>query len=66
MVKEKLDPEFNDSLDRFIQAAQTQKGPLNQMVPVKDYNGDLTSKQSGSLSSELVKKKGFEFKGELD
>lgn len=45
-------PEAKEALDRFKMEAATEVG-----VPLKQgYNGDLTSKQAGSIGGQMVKK----------
>ena len=45
-------PEAKDAMNRFKQEVASEIG-----VPLKDgYNGELTSKQAGSIGSEMVKK----------
>ena len=45
-------PEAKDAMKRFKEEVASELG-----VPLKDgYNGDLTSKQSGSIGGEMVKK----------
>lgn len=45
-------PEAKDAMKRFKEEVASELG-----VPLKDgYNGDLTSKQAGSIGGEVVKK----------
>ena len=45
-------PEAKDAMKRFKEDVASELG-----VPLKDgYNGDLTSKQAGSIGGEMVKK----------
>lgn len=45
-------PEAEDAMKRFKEEVASELG-----VPLKDgYNGDLTSKQAGSIGGEMVKK----------
>ena len=45
-------PEAKDAMKRFKEEVASGLG-----VPLKDgYNGDLTSKQAGSIGGEMVKK----------
>ncbi|MCI5822125.1 MAG: alpha/beta-type small acid-soluble spore protein [Lachnospiraceae bacterium] len=45
-------PEAKDAMNRFKQEVASEIG-----VPLKDgYNGELTSKQAGSIGGEMVKK----------
>lgn len=44
-------PEAKESMNRFKEEVAAELG-----VPLKDgYNGDLTSKQAGSIGGEMVK-----------
>jgi hypothetical protein len=44
-------PEAKDAMNRFKEEVASELG-----VPLKDgYNGDLTSKQAGSIGGEMVK-----------
>ena len=45
-------PEAKDAMKRFKEEVASELG-----LPLKDgYNGDLTSKQAGSIGGEMVKK----------
>ena len=45
-------PEAKDAMKRFKEEVASELG-----VPLKDgYNGDLTSKQAGSIGGEMVRK----------
>lgn len=45
-------PEAKDAMNRFKEEVASELG-----VPLKDgYNGDLTSRQAGSIGGEMVKK----------
>ena len=45
-------PEAKDAMKRFKEEVASELG-----VPLKDgYNGDLTSRQAGSIGGEMVKK----------
>ena len=45
-------PEAKDAMKRFKEEVASELG-----VPLRDgYNGDLTSKQAGSIGGEMVKK----------
>ena len=45
-------PEAKDAMKRFKEEVASELG-----VPLKDgYNGDLTSKQAGSIGGEMVQK----------
>ena len=46
------EPEAKEAMKRFKEEVASELG-----VPLKDgYNGDLTSKQAGSIGGEMVKK----------
>lgn len=47
----KLVPEAKNGLANFKTEVANEMG-----VPFKDYNGDLTSKQCGSVGGEMVKR----------
>ena len=52
MAKNKLVPEARAALDKFKMEAANEVG-----VSLKNgYNGDLTSKQAGSIGGQMVKK----------
>jgi hypothetical protein len=52
MAKQKLVPDAKDALDKFKMEAASEVG-----VNLKQgYNGDLTSKQAGSVGGQMVKK----------
>ena len=52
MAKNKLVPEARAALDKFKMEAANEVG-----VSLKNgYNGDLTSKQAGSVGGQMVKK----------
>ena len=45
-------PQAKEAMNRFKQEVASENG-----VPLKDgYNGDLTSRQAGSIGGEMVKK----------
>ncbi|MBQ5696074.1 MAG: alpha/beta-type small acid-soluble spore protein [Clostridium sp.] len=46
-----LVPEAKDKLAQFKNQVSTEMG-----VPFSNYNGDLTSKQCGSVGGEMVKR----------
>ena len=46
-----LVPEAKDKLAKFKKQVSSEMG-----VPFTDYNGDLTSKQCGSVGGEMVKR----------
>lgn len=51
-MKKSMVPNARDALDRFKMEAANEVG-----VNLKDgYNGDLTSKQAGSVGGHMVKK----------
>lgn len=47
----KLIPEAREALDNFKMEVADELG-----VPFSDYNGDLTSRQCGSVGGEMVKR----------
>jgi len=52
MAKNSMVPEARDGLNRFKMEAANEVG-----VTLKQgYNGDLTSKQAGSIGGQMVKK----------
>ena len=52
MAKSTLVPQARQALDRFKMEAASEVG-----VNLKDgYNGDLTSRQAGSIGGQMVKK----------
>ena len=52
MAKNKLVPEARAALDKF-----KMEGAIEVGVSLKNgYNGDLTSKQAGSVGGQMVKK----------
>lgn len=50
-MAKKLVPEAKQGLSNFKNEVASELG-----VPFKDYNGDLTSKQCGSVGGEMVKR----------
>ncbi len=50
-MAKKLIPEAKQGLAKFKNEVATELG-----VPFKEYNGDLTSKQCGSVGGEMVKR----------
>ena len=50
-MSQKLVPEAKNGLAKFKSQVATEMG-----VPFTDYNGDLTSKQCGSVGGEMVKR----------
>lgn len=48
----KLVPEAKEALDRFKMEAASEVG----VTMKQGYNGDLTSKQAGSIGGQMVKK----------
>lgn len=50
-MAKKLVPEAKDGLSRFKTEVASEMG-----VPFRDYNGDLTSRQCGSVGGEMVKR----------
>lgn len=61
MVNNEIAPQATNGLNEFINQA-----PQGPGIQSEDHYGDLFAKQSGSLSSEMVKRKGLEYKGKLD
>ncbi|ADL52683.1 alpha/beta-type small acid-soluble spore protein [Clostridium cellulovorans] len=51
MTTQKLIPEAKEGLARFKEEVANELG-----VPFTDYNGDLTSKECGSVGGEMVKR----------
>lgn len=47
----KLVPEAKEGLSKFKKEVASELG-----VPLSDYNGNLTSKQNGSVGGEMVKR----------
>lgn len=60
MGNTEIRPQAQNGSNRFV--SQAPQGPGIQS---EDHYGDLFSKQSGSLSSEMVKRKGKEYRGKL-
>lgn len=55
-----LIPEAKESLNKF------KKEVANELnVPLSDYNGDLTSKQNGSVGGEMVKRMVADYESKL-
>ena len=50
-MAQKLVPEAKNGLSKFKTEVANEMG-----VPFTDYNGDLTSKQCGSVGGEMVKR----------
>lgn len=50
-MSKKLVPEAKDGLNKFKNEVANEMG-----VPFKDYNGELSSKQCGSVGGEMVKR----------
>ena len=50
-MAKKLVPEAKNGLSKFKKEVANELG-----VPLSDYNGDLTSKQNGSVGGEMVKR----------
>ena len=59
-MAQKLVPEAKQGLANFKNEVAGELG-----VPFKDYNGDLTSKQCGSVGGEMVKKKVQQYENSL-
>ena len=51
MSQQNLVPEAKDKLAKFKNQVSSEMG-----VPFSDYNGNLTSKQCGSVGGEMVKR----------
>ena len=51
MSQQKLVPEAKNGLSKFKTEVASEMG-----VPFTDYNGDLSSKQCGSVGGEMVKR----------
>ncbi|MBQ2721085.1 MAG: alpha/beta-type small acid-soluble spore protein [Clostridia bacterium] len=59
--KQKLVPEAKEALNRFKMEAANEVGvTLNQ-----GYNGNLTSKQAGSIGGQMVKKMVEKYENEI-
>ena len=48
---QQLIPEAKNGLNKFKKEVANELG-----VPLSDYNGDLTSRQNGSVGGEMVKR----------
>ena len=48
---QKLVPESKNGLSKFKKEVANELG-----VPLSDYNGDLTSRENGSVGGEMVKR----------
>ena len=59
-MNRKLVPEAKDGLNKFKNEVASEMG-----VPFKDYNGDLSSKQCGSVGGEMVKRMVEEYESHL-
>lgn len=55
-----LVPESKNGLNRFKNEVAQELG-----VPFSDYNGDLTSRQCGSVGGEMVKRMVEEYESKL-
>ncbi len=55
-----LVPESQDGLSRFKAEVARELG-----VPFSDYNGDLTSRQCGSVGGEMVKRMVEDYENKL-
>ena len=60
MSNKALVPESKNGLDRFKNEVAQELG-----VPFSDYNGDLTSRQCGSVGGEMVKRMVEEYEHRL-
>ena len=56
----KLVPEAKQGLSKFKNEVANEMG-----VPFSDYNGDLSSKQCGSVGWEMVKRMGEQYESKL-
>ena len=56
----RLVPEASQGLSKFKSEVARELG-----VPLSDYNGDLTSRQCGSIGGEMVKRMVEEYEGHL-
>lgn len=50
-MSKKLVPEAKEGLSKFKQEVASEMG-----VPLKEYNGDISSRQNGSIGGEMVKR----------
>lgn len=57
----KLVPEAKEALDRFKMEAASEVG----VTMKQGYNGDLTSKQAGSIGGQMVKKMVEKYENDL-
>ncbi|CDM68952.1 Small, acid-soluble spore protein 1 [Clostridium bornimense] len=57
---QKLVPEAKNGLSKFKAEVANELG-----VPFTDYNGDLSSKQCGSVGGEMVKRMVAEYENKL-
>ena len=57
-MSRKLVPEASQGLSKFKMEVARELG-----VPLGDYNGDLTSRQCGSVGGEMVKRMVEEYEG---
>lgn len=60
MSNQTLVPEAKNGLSRFKNEVAQEMG-----VPFKEYNGDLSSKQCGSVGGEMVKRMVEQYEGNL-
>ena len=60
MSNKALVPESKNGLNRFKNEVAQELG-----VPFSDYNGDLTSRQCGSVGGEMVKRMVEEYESNL-
>lgn len=60
MSNKALVPESKQGLSRFKNEVAQELG-----VPFSDYNGDLTSRQCGSVGGEMVKRMVEEYENKL-
>lgn len=59
-MAQKLIPESKEGLSRFKEEVAHELG-----VPFTDYNGNLTSKQCGSVGGEMVKRMVADYESKL-
>ena len=60
MSNQKLVPEAKNGLSRFKTEVAQELG-----VPFSDYNGNLSSKQCGSVGGEMVKRMVAQYKNSM-
>ncbi|MHC1682070.1 MAG: small, acid-soluble spore protein, alpha/beta type [Clostridiaceae bacterium] len=60
MSSQKLIPEAKEGLSKFKEEVAHELG-----VPFSDYNGNLTSRECGSVGGEMVKRMVAEYESKL-